>query len=106
MPNYLLLDSTNVVTLSQLKNEVDGVYVADATATLDLLTAAGAPVTGAQGIAMDIEAGTTARQTKYRGVIPADVALVEGAAYDARVTAVATDGSERTFYLSCTAAKG
>jgi hypothetical protein len=102
----LLLDSTNVVTLSRLKDEVTDDYLDDATATLDLFDANGAPVAGAQGIAMSFDAGATPSAGKYRGEIPASVALTDGADYDARVTAVATDGSQRVFHLACTAAKG
>lgn len=102
----LLVASTNVVTLSRLKDEITNDYLSTATATLDLYTAAGAAVAGAQGIAMPFEPGASQSTGKYRGVIPASVELVADETYDARVLAVAADGSQRLFHLPCTAARG
>ena len=106
MAKTLLIDSTNVVTLSRLKDETSGEYIDDATATLDLYTDAGDPVSNGQGITMTVETNPAPGRTKYRGTLPASVSLTEGSYYEARVTAVATDASQRTFYLSCKAVKG
>lgn len=102
----LIMNSTNVVRLKRLKDDVTRAYLSTATATLDLYDAVGVPVAGAQGLAMPYAAGTGTRPGEYRGTIPASVVLVKNATYDAHVTAVAADGSTRLFHVPCVAVEG
>lgn len=102
----LILDSTNVVTLARLRDDVTGDYLDDAEATVSLYDADGAPVADAQDIPMSFTPGTRASEGKYHGTIDATVTLIANAVYDARVTALAADGSTRLFHLACTAVRG
>jgi hypothetical protein len=106
--NLLLLDSTNVIELSRLRDAVTKQYLDEtSTAEVSLYDANGAPVADAQGIPMTYTPGQRASEGKFHGAIDASIALVDGATYDARVHVTsAIDGSERTFHLSCIAAKG
>jgi hypothetical protein len=98
-PMILKIGSTNIVELSQHKDAVTQLPLADSVVTFDLLDSAGSAVTGATGISMAYAAGPP---PAYRGAIAHTVALVAGAPYTIRQTAT-NSGNVRKFYLDCVA---
>lgn len=100
----LKLGSTNVGQIARFKDKLTGLYLSTATGSLSLYDDLGAPVTGAQNLAMPYTAGTPSGF--YRGVIPSTVVLVDGTVYDARATLTAADGSVRLFHIDLTAERG
>lgn len=102
----LTLASTNLIELTGLQDAIDLSYPATATVVVDLLDAAGQGVAGATGIAMAFVAGTSGASSKYRGILPASVALVAGAHYTARVSVTTAAGGARRFDVPCTALAG
>lgn len=97
----LYVGSTNLIELTGLQDTTDNSYPATATVVCDLFDAAGVLVAGASAVAMPFVAGTSGASSKYRGVIPAAVALVVAAYYTARVTATDAGGNVRIFPLPC-----
>jgi hypothetical protein len=93
----LTVGSTNLVELTGLQDTTDGSYPVTATVVCDLLTPSGSVVTGAAALPMAYVAGTTGAGTKYRGTIPASVALSVGTTYTERVTATDFSGNVRVF---------
>lgn len=102
-PQLLVLNSTNVVRLYQLRNEIDEMYQTDATVTLDLVDAIGTIVAGASNLPMTFVEGAHPTENEYRATLSHTLSLTENAIYDARVTAIASDGSRRVFHLPCRA---
>lgn len=92
MSDALIVGSTNVVELTGLLDTVTGLYPTDAGVTVDILNQAGAVVSGAGPITLAYVATTTGATTLYRGVIPSTAALVNGATYTRRITAVGAGG--------------
>jgi hypothetical protein len=93
----LVAESTNIIELVGLRDQVTGDYVEDATVIVALLDHAGDPVTGAEAVTMEHVSGTTGSRTTYRGTLSHELALVVGPSYMARVVATASDDSVRTF---------
>jgi hypothetical protein len=86
--------STNNIVLRGFRDKNDGSYPVNATVTMNLTDSSGAPVAGAQGIAMGYVAGTTGPQTAYRGSVVHSVALAAGL-YSAEVIATVAAGQRR-----------
>lgn len=98
MPQILKIGSTNVVELSQHKDAITQLLLANSVVTCDLVDKDGVAVAGAQGIAMAYAAGPP---PAYRGAIASTVALV-AAPYTANVTAT-NAGNVRKFPVYCVA---
>jgi hypothetical protein len=79
---------TNVITISELRDDVTGQYLESATVIVDVLDSTGAPVTGATGLAATKVSGTSGSKTLYRAIIPSTVVLLAGTY---TVNATATD---------------
>lgn len=105
-PMTLTVGATNIVRLRRLRHEISGVFIPTATVTFTLVDANGVPVAGVEDIPMAYAAGTLPSKGEYRGTIADAVALEAGAHYEARVTALALDGSERLFHVPCVAVRG
>lgn len=99
--------STNLIQLVDLKDRLTGTLPIDADVEADLLTSAGAAVSGGadlpvvyyEATAIDLDAG-------YYGRIPSTVVLTENAEYIVRVVATWNDGAEdivRDFDIDCVA---
>jgi hypothetical protein len=105
----LLLDigSTNLITLTGLKDTVTGDYPTDATVTATLYPSSSTtPVGGAENLVLAYVPTTTGAATQYRGVIPASVAatlLIQP--YLLIVTATDANNNVRVFYVPCSAVK-
>jgi hypothetical protein len=85
--------STNNIRMRGFRDTNDNTYPTNAGVTMNLTDASGAPVAGAQGIAMPYVSGT-GQQTIYRGAVPHTVALAAGS-YTAEVIAVVASGQRR-----------
>lgn len=68
-----------------------------ATVVCNIVDAAEAAVANGTAIAMPYQAGTTAELTEYRGVIPANVALLKNTPYTAKIVATLAGGAKHTF---------
>lgn len=93
MPHQLAIGSDNDIELTKLRVRRTGVPSIDAVVTCSLLDSLGAPVTGAQNLAMPYVAASGTIPAAYLGVVPSTVVLVAGP-YTARFTAV-TGGKTR-----------
>lgn len=72
-------------------------YPVNAVVTCTIVDAAEAPVTNGANIAMAYVAGTTGEETEYRGVVPANVALLKKTPYTAKIVATRPGGAKSTF---------
>jgi hypothetical protein len=100
----LIIASTNLVNVTNLRNVATGLNPTDAVVAGTLLDQ-GVEVTGAVNLPLvyqDAVPGVI--DAGYRGTIPATVNLVAGAPYVFRVTATATGGEVRRFDIPCIAA--
>lgn len=101
MPHILAIGSDNDLELTKLKVRRTGVLPIDAVVTCSLLDSLGAPVTGAQNLAMPYVAASGSIPAAYVGVVPSTVVLVPGP-YTARFTAT-TGGRVRRWDEACIA---
>ena len=91
-----VLESTNIIELRGLKDEVTGEYLEDATVVVTILDANGDEVVDAIDIQMTHVDGTTGRGVIYRGSLPETLDITAGS-YTAKVVATSDDESVRTF---------
>lgn len=103
----LNMRTTNLIQLVDLKDRLTGTLPEDATVEADLLTSAGAAVSGGADLPCTwYEAGAIDLEEGYYGRVPSTVTLTENAEYIVRVVATWNDGTEdivRTFDIDCVA---
>ena len=101
----LIVASTNLVNITNLRDVTTGLNPTDATVTGSLLDSQGGAVTGAQNITLTYQAAVAGViDAGYRGSIPSTVTLSAGSTYTFRVTATLTNGTVRRFDIPCVAA--
>ncbi len=93
-------ESDNVVELALFHDDLLNLYSAGATVLLTLYSRTGVAVDGASDIALTHVSGTTGADTLYRGELSADVVVVRGKEYMAKVVA-RLSGKKRTFFVRC-----
>jgi hypothetical protein len=98
----IVLESTNILDLKALKDEITNAYLEDATVTVSLYDASDVVVPGADTLSLAHVTGTSGSAVTYRATLSASLALVAGS-YTAKVIATAADGSKRTFPVPVTA---
>lgn len=101
----IVKDSTNIIELVGLQDQITKGYIDDATVTVELLDPAGAPIAGAESITLDHVAGTTGSKTTYRGTLSHELALTLGDGYTANVVATAGDDSVRALPVPASVVK-
>lgn len=99
----LIVASTNIIEVAELRQLATGAYPEDATVSAEVRDLAGG-VIGA--CALVHVAGTSGRATLYRGALSASVPLVAGVIYRLLVTAVDQSGSSRKFAMQAPARDG
>lgn len=100
----LIVASTNLVNITNLRDITTGVNPTDATVTGTLIDSLGVNVTGAVNLPITYQAAVAGViDAGYRGSIPSTVVLVAGSTYTFRVTATATNGTVRRFDIPCVA---
>jgi hypothetical protein len=104
MTQALTVGATNLIRLRRLRYEVTGAYISTATVSCTLKDSTGATVAGP--ISMSYVAGSVLSRGEYQGTLSEATPLTVGATYDAEITAVAPDGSERVFHLECVGVEG
>jgi hypothetical protein len=93
---------TNLVELAQLRDHLTGSYPADATVSVTVFDAAGAPLSGATNLPMPYDAATKV----YRGVLPSTIAFAAGSSYTRVVTVVGSGGDRAVFSKTGVAVAG
>lgn len=102
----LLVGTTNIVKLAKFKDVITGTFPEDAVVTVSVLPAAGgAAIANADEVAMPKLGATSGSATVYQGLIPANAAVVVGAKYKIRVTAI-SGGSQRRFFSDAVGTEG
>jgi hypothetical protein len=104
MAHSLTVNATNIIRLRRLRYEVTGAYISTATVSCTLKDSVGATVAGP--LTMSYVAGSVVSRGEYQGTLDESTPLTIGAEYDAEITAVAPDGSERVFHLPCIGVEG
>lgn len=107
MAESITRNSTNAIEVTGLRRRDTGEYVTDATIDADLLTAAGAPVSGGQNLVLSLVQDTVGLRAKtmYRGSLPSSVVLTTGTSYILRITATQS-GAVRELNIGCIAVDG
>lgn len=102
----LLKDTTNVVRLRRVQDDVTRAWLIDATVKCTLFDPDGNAVVGATDLPMDYAAGSSAAKGEYRATLSHTLPLVLGALYGLVITAQAADGSQRVFHEPCKCVEG
>lgn len=98
----IVKDSTNVVRLKKLHDEVTREWLADAIVTCTLFDATGVtPIVGADNLPVIYAAGSSPAKGEYRATLAANLPLTVGTLYSLRTVAIGADGSVRVFNDVC-----
>ena len=101
----LIVASTNLVNITNLRDVSTGINPQDATVQGTLIDNLGVNVTGAVNLPLTYQAAVAGViDAGYRGSIAHTVALVAGSTYTFRVTATGSNGTVRRFDIPCVAA--
>lgn len=101
MLGSLYLDSNNVIELQGLTNVLDDSIVTGATVTAVVTDYAGTPTEGQLWPVVMTESGET--PGTYSGTLETTIELQVNRTYRARVTAVTSDGVQKTWQCNVTA---